>query len=374
MQKIKLFVPEKTSDRRLSFKLFSEYVGKDVYFSMKGRYSIKQIVGRLLENSSGNRRGCILPAYCCESVYNSLKSLNLNFYFADIDEWDLNISVESVRKILKTDKEKILCVIVPSLYGNPADLVSLERICINAGVAMIDDAAQAWGCSLDDRTVGTFGTAGVWACSPGKPTGGAFGSVFWMDNYRGNDNAPCHLIMHKLLYDCYLKTRCNVYEGRILSNCIGKIERLIVRCLYKVIDIECDGYSAFDENKLGGYFWDSLSFVAERHNYLNYFVDTYGAHKMFRIITNIRGSSHPCKIILVFSDENVCKKAKAFMKMNGICYGNGYEHVCKDFSGLKTTKKIQGHVLELPIELNKKHMSYIQSVLDEFIKLEEKND
>ena len=48
-------------------------------------------------------------------------------------------------------------VIVTHLYGNPADMDSLRRVCQRHGVAIIEDCAQAVGATYQGRPVGTFG-------------------------------------------------------------------------------------------------------------------------------------------------------------------------------------------------------------------------
>lgn len=63
--------------------------------------------------------------------------------YCDIDIEDLNISYESL--IEKYNYSKASCVIVPSLYGNPANLSKIEKFCNEHNIYMIDYSAQSFG-------------------------------------------------------------------------------------------------------------------------------------------------------------------------------------------------------------------------------------
>ena len=58
---------------------------------------------------------------------------------------------------------EISCLLVASMYGNPADMVQLEGLCKEHGIKLIDDAAQSFGAKIQDRFIGTFGDAGFMA-------------------------------------------------------------------------------------------------------------------------------------------------------------------------------------------------------------------
>ena len=373
IQKIGLFVPEATSLTKLDFNRFDNYVGKTVSYAMRGRFSIRNIVKNMLENAPTGKNGVILPAYLCESVYYGLRELNIELFYADIDERDLNISVESINSIVQRENEKILCVIVPSLYGNPANLIEIEEYCRKNEILMIDDAAQAWGSVLDEKMVGTFGNAGLWACSPGKPCGGAYGSLYWINYEKRIIQKPAHMLVHRLINNCYLETRCRVYTNNGLCRKIGSIEGKLGKFIGKIVAVDLDDCSEYDEKLLGGYFWDSLQFVEKRRHILQKFMEKYNTIQLFRVVTNIRGTSHPCKIVLVFCDRDECRKARDYFTEKKVMVGYGYSPIQGTTEGIDTTMKLYPRILELPIELNDEHMDYIVRTLDEFLATEGKN-
>jgi dTDP-4-amino-4,6-dideoxygalactose transaminase len=67
-------------------------------------------------------------------------------------------------------------VIVVHLYGQMPDMDALGRVAARAGLALIEDAAQAHGATWQGRPAGSIGTAGCFSFYPGKNLG-AFGDA-----------------------------------------------------------------------------------------------------------------------------------------------------------------------------------------------------
>lgn len=115
----------------------------------------------------------ILPSYCCQNVLSAVLTVGCKPVFADIGE-DLNIDPSSVSACITS---RTRAIIVPHLFGSAAPVDVVEGICRRHGIALIDDAAQAFGTSLHGRLLGTFGDVGIGSFGPGKSitaTGGGF--------------------------------------------------------------------------------------------------------------------------------------------------------------------------------------------------------
>src|SRR5216683_2061178 len=54
------------------------------------------------------------------------------------------------------------------LYGHPADLDGIRRLCAERSLWLLEDCAQAHGAAWQGRKVGTFGRAGVFSFYPSK--------------------------------------------------------------------------------------------------------------------------------------------------------------------------------------------------------------
>ena len=64
-------------------------------------------------------------------------------------------------------------VMAVDIFGRPCDYDALEAICAKHGLALIEDAAQAYGASYRDRRCGAFGHAATFSFYPTKNLGGA---------------------------------------------------------------------------------------------------------------------------------------------------------------------------------------------------------
>jgi dTDP-4-amino-4,6-dideoxygalactose transaminase len=79
--------------------------------------------------------------------------------------------------------EKTRAIIAVHLCGQPADLPALREIADRHGLALVEDAAQAYGARYDRRPIGTFGDAATLSFFPSKnlPAMGDGGMVLVRD-------------------------------------------------------------------------------------------------------------------------------------------------------------------------------------------------
>lgn len=86
---------------------------------------------------------------------NAIRHTGATPVFADIDD-TLNISVEAARRLVGPRTRAIVPV---HLHGNPCDLPGVFDLARERGLAVIQDACQAVGATIDGRPLGSFGTA-----------------------------------------------------------------------------------------------------------------------------------------------------------------------------------------------------------------------
>lgn len=85
--------------------------------------------------------------------------------FADIEEMTLGIDPEDVRKRI-TKKTK---AILPIHHGGiPCRIKELREVADNAGVALIEDAAEAFGTKIDTKFAGIFGHSAIYSFCQNK--------------------------------------------------------------------------------------------------------------------------------------------------------------------------------------------------------------
>ena len=126
-------------------------------------------------SACGVREGdeVVIPTFCCTSVVPPILAVGAHPVLADVGE-ELNITVETVEAVL-TNKTK--AIIVPHLFGNPADINSIVDLARPKNIRVIDDAAQALGATIDGRPVGRFGDAGILSFGSEKVCFGLGGGV-----------------------------------------------------------------------------------------------------------------------------------------------------------------------------------------------------
>ncbi len=99
----------------------------------------------------------VIPTFCCSAVVPPILAVGATPVLADVGE-ELNLTVETVDPVLT---RKTRAIIVPHLFGNPADIEGIAELAARKNICVIDDAAQALGASIDGRPVGSFGDAGI---------------------------------------------------------------------------------------------------------------------------------------------------------------------------------------------------------------------
>jgi dTDP-4-amino-4,6-dideoxygalactose transaminase len=115
---------------------------------------------------------------------------------------------------LKSAVDGVKAVIPVHLYGRPADMAAITAVAADAGVPVIEDAAQAHGAEVvgaDDtrQRIGTFGVAACFSFYPGKNLG-AFGDAGAITT---NDDELAHRL--RMLRD---HGRTTKYEHEIVGH------------------------------------------------------------------------------------------------------------------------------------------------------------
>jgi dTDP-4-amino-4,6-dideoxygalactose transaminase len=88
--------------------------------------------------------------------------------FVDVDDATFNLNPELVERAITKRAKAIMPV---HLYGHPADLEPLQKICRKHSLPLIEDACQAHGAKYKGKVVGTFGEISCFSFYPGKNLG-----------------------------------------------------------------------------------------------------------------------------------------------------------------------------------------------------------
>jgi len=350
--KINIFIPPQFTKEPLDIKYLNNITNKQWQYASNGRASIYQILKPL------NITKILVPIYICETILVPLKKLNIKPIFYDIEQEDLNPSLESIKKLSK--KYEVKTILVASMYGNPANLLEIEKYCSENDIFLIDDAAQSFKAKLNNRFIGTFGDAGFFSFSPGKPTSGHMGSFFW-SREKVSIKRTSHCLVHYFRWLDFYHNRYNVYENK--NKLYKKTVNLISRVLLKFVDIDNDNICNFEENILGGILNETFSF---RNKYQNEFVKLFENSENFKVVKSIRGEANNHKFVIIFTDIPVAQEFIKFMQINEIFILNGYTLLTDDLKDLPNAKSINKKVIELPIEDDSEKMRYLFEKVKEF--------
>ena len=96
----------------------------------------------------------ILPSYVCVAPLHAVEYVGATPRLADIDADTYNVDPADVRRRCT---RRTRAIIVPHLFGLPADLDALLRL----GIPVIEDCAQAFGARYGGRPVGSLGEVGT---------------------------------------------------------------------------------------------------------------------------------------------------------------------------------------------------------------------
>jgi dTDP-4-amino-4,6-dideoxygalactose transaminase len=96
---------------------------------------------------------------------NSILYCGAKPVFVDVDEKTFNIDPEKIEEKI-TEKTKTILPV--HLYGQPADMEKILKICESHNLLLIEDAAQALGAEFKGKKVGSFGDCAIFSFYPTK--------------------------------------------------------------------------------------------------------------------------------------------------------------------------------------------------------------
>lgn len=102
----------------------------------------------------------IVPAVSWSTTYAPLHQYGLKLRFVDINLETLNIDIEACRRAVTANTKAILAV---NLLGNPCDFKSLQAICTEHNLLLLEDNCESLGASLEGQHTGTIGLMGTFS-------------------------------------------------------------------------------------------------------------------------------------------------------------------------------------------------------------------
>ena len=131
--------------------------------------------------------GVIVPSFTFAASAEAIAVLGAVPVFAEVDAVSFNLDTERLGDALAAGQEaglKMAGIIPVGLFGQPAALDQICAFAADAGLWVMDDAAQSFGAMRGGQAVGRFGAATATSFFPAKPLGcyGDGGALFTDDD------------------------------------------------------------------------------------------------------------------------------------------------------------------------------------------------
>lgn len=148
-------------------KLFSDYLEVNHCRTVANGTDALELALRALGVQSGDKVATVANAGMYTST--ALLSIGSTPIFMDVDIATQVVSQNEVKRAIEQD---VKAVVVTHLYGQAQiDIAEIAANCRAAGVALVEDCAQAHGASVNGKQVGSFGDAGCFSFYPTKNLG-----------------------------------------------------------------------------------------------------------------------------------------------------------------------------------------------------------
>jgi dTDP-4-amino-4,6-dideoxygalactose transaminase len=117
----------------------------------------------------------IIPSFVCSAVLNAVNYTGATAVPVDIDHLTFNMSVEAAKRAIK---RKTKAIIVPHMFGCPAEIDRLSEL----GIPVIEDCAQSIGANFKGQRVGSFGLLSAFSFYATKVMAAAEGGMVLSDS------------------------------------------------------------------------------------------------------------------------------------------------------------------------------------------------
>ncbi|HTD51169.1 MAG TPA: DegT/DnrJ/EryC1/StrS family aminotransferase, partial [Acidimicrobiia bacterium] len=115
----------------------------------------------------------IVPANTFVATVEAVVTVGATPVFVDVDDETLVVTAAAIEAAIT---DRTAAAIIVHLYGQMPDMDAIGEVTDRAGIALVEDAAQAHGARWLDRRAGSFGRAAAFSFYPGKNLG-AFGDA-----------------------------------------------------------------------------------------------------------------------------------------------------------------------------------------------------
>jgi dTDP-4-amino-4,6-dideoxygalactose transaminase len=169
----------------------------------------------------------ILPSFTFFATASAATRLGAKPVFADIDPVSFNIDPASIENLIGPATKAIIPV---HLFGQCAEMDTINQFAQKAGVAVVEDAAQAIGAEYKHRRAGSIGDIGCFSFYPTKNLGAAGdgGMMTTMDDGLADKLALIRVHGMRPRY-CHhvigVNSRLDAFQAAVLNVKLARLDR-----------------------------------------------------------------------------------------------------------------------------------------------------
>lgn len=135
--------------------LLAERYGRKVWMTTSCTHALELAV-RLCQLGPGDE--VIMPSYACSSDGNAVLLCGASICYAPVEKNHYCLDLEQLAQLISSKTKAILVV---HYAGVSCKIKELAKFCQERGLLLIEDAAQAFGSTVDGQPLGSFGDYGV---------------------------------------------------------------------------------------------------------------------------------------------------------------------------------------------------------------------
>jgi len=145
---------------------FAEYIGTDHAVGVANGTDALALALRALDIGPGDE--VITVSHTAVATVAAIEQAGATPVLVDVEPDFLTLDPNQLEHVLSSRTKAVVPV---HLYGQAADLPRIQAFCRNHGLALVEDASQAHGATLDGKKLGSFGDISIFSCYPTKNLG-----------------------------------------------------------------------------------------------------------------------------------------------------------------------------------------------------------
>lgn len=117
-------------------------------------------IAALLMRDANKEQEIILPSYTFSSTASAFVRAGFKLVFAEIDPQTMMLNIEDAKSRIT---QNTTAIVIVHYGGHCADVEKFRALCDYFDIKLVEDAAQAFDCHLDNIPLGTFGDFGCFS-------------------------------------------------------------------------------------------------------------------------------------------------------------------------------------------------------------------